>query len=408
MKRTSWSLPLLLTGVMSVHGFGAPASADCEVGSRPGSTVLYPFFEVDLDRPDGLTTLISINNSGTTERLVRMILWSDWALPILAFDIALPPKDVQTLNLRDVLAGRLPATQVSAGSGFNGCLEYPPNYPSQALTPNEVARLRAVFIGDDPAEPEIACLGSRHPPGRARGYVTADAVIQCSGVGVRGAATPMLWTPEDPSYFTTHLIVDNVLWGDLLLVDPGGNSAQGVEAVSLRGDLSSRRNLASFYGRYVNYDGRDTRSPLPSRWMTRFLNGGAFDGGTDLLIFRDPRTTAGAPNCLVPPDWYPLPALNLTVRAESGAVDMAAGSSSSFPLATQRVRVADLRNSASPAGPTQPFGQIELDLRLPGVPPNQATPRAPGGWVIPVLTASQRFSVGLNASPRDNGCETIP
>src|SRR5262245_14117800 len=133
MRRTGWHLGLALAGAMTAQGWSAPALADCEVGTRPGSTVLYPFFEVDLDRPDGLTTLISINNSGTAERLVRIVVWSDWALPILAFDIALPPKDVQTLNLRDVLAGRLPATQVSTNSGFLGCIDLQPNYPSPAL-----------------------------------------------------------------------------------------------------------------------------------------------------------------------------------------------------------------------------------------------------------------------------------
>lgn len=375
------------------------ATAECEAGKRPGSTVLYPYFEVDLTRPDGLTTLISLNNAGGTERLVRMVLWTDWALPILAFDVVLPPKDVLTLNLRDLFQGSLPSTVLSPQHGFIACTDQPPSYPTPALSSAELERFRAALTGQGGAHP---CLGSPRTDGRARGYITADAVRQCSGVTLRDGLTPLPDTPEVAGYFSTHMVIDNVLWGDLLLVDPGGNSAQGVEAVALLGDYSSRAQRASFYGHFVGWDGRDNRSPLPTRWMARFLNGAAFDGGTDLLVFREARGPSILVNCTQAPDWYPLVAANLIVRGENGAVDVAAGTSVSLPLATQRVRVADLRSSAGPLGPVQPFGQVELDLRTPG------GTASPGSWVIPVLTASERFSVGFKASPRDSACGGTP
>ena len=66
------------------------------------------------------------------------------------------------------------------------------------------------------------------------------------------------------------------------------------QAVALVGDDAGfvGPNVLTFYGRFHAWDGRDKRSPLPMVWTSRFLNGGPFSGGTDLLIYRDTRSAA--------------------------------------------------------------------------------------------------------------------
>src|SRR5215210_6632831 len=96
----------------------APASAalagvlsgNCRVADQPAATLLYPYFEADFEHADGATTLISINNASSRPTVARVVLWTDWGAPTLAFDVYLTGYDVQSLNLRDLLLGRLPGT----------------------------------------------------------------------------------------------------------------------------------------------------------------------------------------------------------------------------------------------------------------------------------------------------------
>src|SRR3954470_13437399 len=91
----------------------APRSAvakTCTLDVVPAATLLLPYFEVDLKSPAGPTTLMSINNAGDRAALAHVVLWTDLGVPTLAFDLYLTGYDVQTLNLRDVFAGRLPGT----------------------------------------------------------------------------------------------------------------------------------------------------------------------------------------------------------------------------------------------------------------------------------------------------------
>src|SRR5688500_5655617 len=75
-------------------------SGNCRTAEQPAATLLYPYFEVDLQRNDGATTLISINNSSSSPVVARVVMWTDWGAPTLAFDVYLTGYDVQSLNLR--------------------------------------------------------------------------------------------------------------------------------------------------------------------------------------------------------------------------------------------------------------------------------------------------------------------
>ena len=107
MRKTSvLALALLLLAGASV--------ARAEIGTIdnvPAATLLLPYFEVDLDNADGVTTLFSINNSSATAILAHVTLWTDLSVPTLDFNVYLTGFDVQTFNLRDLFTtGTVPRT----------------------------------------------------------------------------------------------------------------------------------------------------------------------------------------------------------------------------------------------------------------------------------------------------------
>src|SRR5262245_32927753 len=102
--------------VLAVVGWAVPGQAKIgAVDQVPGASLLLPYFEVDLDNANGVTTLLSINNASSTAILTHVVIWSDLSVPTLAFDIYLTGYDVQTINLRDIFVnGVLPRTASAA------------------------------------------------------------------------------------------------------------------------------------------------------------------------------------------------------------------------------------------------------------------------------------------------------
>ena len=98
--------------VFAMLGWAAPARAVIgTIDDVPAATLLLPYFEVDLDDPNGITTLFSINNASATAVLAHVVVWSDLSVPVLDFNVYLTGYDVQTINLRDILVnGILPRT----------------------------------------------------------------------------------------------------------------------------------------------------------------------------------------------------------------------------------------------------------------------------------------------------------
>ena len=103
--------------------------------------MLLPYFEVDLAHPSGATTLFSISNVGPAMQLVNVTLWTDLGVPTVAFPIYLTGFDIETFNLRDVFAGRIPA---SASVGQDPADTISPQGPwSQDLEPPGLHRSSA-------------------------------------------------------------------------------------------------------------------------------------------------------------------------------------------------------------------------------------------------------------------------
>lgn len=373
------------------------AAQDCLTGGR-GSTLLFPYFEVDLNNPSGPSTLISLTQElNSSERnIVRVVLWTDWGIPTLAFDIYLEGFDVQTLNVRSLLNGVLPVTGVGVDlSAIQGCAvasNTPVAHNANTFDADEIERLQESHLGEQPYLE--GCRGNDYGDGIARGYITVDVVDQCSGPEIDNFDV----TPTEAGYFDNVALHKNVLHGDWFIITPGEDSAQGYEAVAIWSDPDrfTGPDEYTFYGRYVGWDGSDHRVPLANVWASRYFQGGGFDGGTDMIVWRDTKAqTFGAYNCAAGPPWLPLVEDYVTGRDEETNLTLALSDTSFFGLATQKVPVSDL-------GPTSAFGRLQTSL-------NQTTfNNKSQGWVGFLGTALGRYSVGLEATPVFTTCGEDP
>src|SRR3982750_4212346 len=82
----------------------------CTIDEVPAATLLLPYFEVDLAKPNGINTLLSINNASATAVLAHVVVWTDLSVPVLDFNVYLTGYDVQTISLRDLIMGWTPQT----------------------------------------------------------------------------------------------------------------------------------------------------------------------------------------------------------------------------------------------------------------------------------------------------------
>jgi hypothetical protein len=366
----------------------------CQIGPGLGSTLLVPFFEVDLTDTNGPTTLISVNNGYASPTLTRLVMWTDWGIPTLAFDIYLEGFDVQTISVRNLFDGQIPATGIGVDlSGFPFCVSLPPSHANPALTPGEIQQLVTAHTGVA-GHIDGLCYGAAYGDQVARGFITVDVVDECSGL----EGFDPLYTPANTTYpyFAEGggpsgiAIVENRLWGDVVYVDFTNNFAQGSEAVSIWADDAEfpGTGVYTFYGRHSGWDGRDERVPLPWRWDQRFLNGGVFAGGADLIVFHSPDHFSASPTaCGSAPAWWPQ-ATNVASLDEE-ASNLTSYPDNLFGLVTQRVPISSL-------APPYDFGWVQIDS-LQGQM-----------WVQPSLSAMGRLSAGFNGFPVGFRCEESP
>lgn len=388
-----WQLSVSLTGeACSVAGpFTVLSAGQRGAGDRTAASLLFPYFQVDLDSAEGLTTLLAIGNSSAEEALVHAVLWTDRGIPTLAFDLHLPGDAVQTLNLRDVFRnGQLPVT--GAGASFPECAS-PIALP--ALGPARRTALRAQHTGQ--AHPEDGlCYGStRRPPQIATGFVTVDLVNRCS----EGLTYP---TSLDGEYFAPDgdglAASRNVLFGDYFYVDAPGDHAQGMEAVPIVADGELRDGFGDTFYNAGQILGEDRRA-LPGRYRTRFLSGGAFDGNTSLVVWRwdsflwesakfGPATCGGGE-----PPSDSCEFLNFDLYDEAGNALETHSAGTAVVTGIYEIGGDDFPASA-------PFGSIQVENLEVGACnqiPTGPVPRSAS--VTPILEADGRYSVGLRATP---------
>lgn len=373
----------ILAAAVAAQAFAGLPPGNCSSGAVPAATLLVPYFEVDFASAADQTTLFAVTNVGTEATLAHVVIWTDWGVPTLNFDLYLAANDVQSINLRDVFNGILPQT---GGGAFTGCTN-PLTLP--ALDAVALAALRKQHTGqpDDLGH----CAGSGRAGDQvATGFVTIDVAQQCSN---------SITYPGHAGYFVsggTGVAGNaNVLVGDFFLVDTAENYAQGNEAVGLVADEARFGDLTTtFYGAWVAHSGDDARAPLGTRYRSRYLNGGAFSGGTDFIVWAEPDvTTPQAVTCGERPTF-----VNGCQFLRTTAYDEAANGetpvfhfvvteiASRLSAGTDEVPVGapfgfvDLENAIQQGCLSEPFGEIPLQL-----------------WVMPLSSASGRFSVGFNA-----------
>jgi len=288
----------------------------CDVIVAPAATLLLPYFEVDLGNPGGQTTLFTITNVSRYSQIAHVTLWTDFALPVLDFNIFLTGYDVQSINLLDVLNNGTVASPNGTGPtttksplgtlGSVPSLTAPANGGPGYTNPNFKAAincdslpgtipqsLMAAVRTELTAGRAPACLGVGGTHAHAIGYVTIDLV---------GACTSRL--PNDPLYYTTDLLFDNVLIGDYQHLGPhpadstsgsfdaGANPMVHLRAVPEGGAAGSNVPTElpfTFYDRYTPPINRaaDRRQPLPATFAARYIQGGPSAFATNFTIWRE-------------------------------------------------------------------------------------------------------------------------
>ncbi len=448
--------------LVSLLALGGQAVAEiCTIDDVPAATLLLPYFEVDLNSPNGVTTLFSVNNASAAPAIAHVTVWTDLSVPVLDFDVYLTGYDVQTMNMRDIVNGILPQTQTEPGEpggstpadpfSPNGDptgtvlgdpldppLPWPPAPAAPILSPSAFGPCAGVYgplssaFVNGHLKPALTghasslanCVGVDYGDNIARGYVTVDSVSICN----------LDFPTRGVPYFTDVVDFRNILWGDYFYVEPGENFAQGETLVHIEActpgngydgyvgngaghcPFTGQASPFTFYSRYVTASpGVDEREGLASQFAVRYITGGLFDGGTDYIVWRDSRSTdivGGA--CPAENDfaWYPLNQ-DLVVAfdeeenseelcfLESDVSPPTGGQQTCFPIETGRynVEVSAVPGSQS-LDPSFDFGWMFLDLDLTSAPSGESQ-----AWVTAVMSAEGRYSVGFDAVQLDSVCE---
>jgi hypothetical protein len=403
---------------LALFALGGQAFAVLDtIEPTPAATLLIPYFELDLNDPNGRTTLFSVNNASAAPVLAHVTFWTDQSVPSLDFDIYLTGYDVQTLNVRDILVnGNLPRTGPAIsnlGTFSDPDINYPgcnntstagegPNYLNPALSAGFRSHLAAWHTGTQ--SPITGnCAGAKTGDNVARGYITIDVSNACS-----------LLFPSDVGYFgplgSGIASNANVLWGDYFLVNASENFAEGNTAVHIEAEQTAYYGPGdyTFYGRYLAWGATDGREGLGTTFAARYATGGAFDG-TDYTIWRDSTSASVAGySCALqgPTAWYPLELTQGVVFDEQENIFQPTGCPSGDPTCTpdgffipneaQRLAVGSA-GIPLPAG--FEFGWIYMNLSDASIAGSLGYSQ---NWVSWSMSAEGRFAIGLDAIQLDN------
>ncbi len=333
---------------LALLGAGVAGATYCALDDVPAATLLFPFVAFEYENPiSGTTTLMHINNVGPDAQIVRLTLWSDVGVPVLAFTVVLSGYDAMSLNIRDVLFfGELPDSGtsgpliVSGGVAEAGpvdgtpdlvdpqgtntlqsrCRSTWPSYPDYNTIPQAfLEQIRAILqYSQIVGRAHDDCDGANPYQlddwfeGRTTAdptwmYLTADVVWTCCQLlpGVDDATYWRDGPTENPTFdpYGAQRLAANVLRGEMFLVNNTVRYSEGLAAVHLEADPSygdgtsaaAVRNPASgqrqtFYHRHAAPHGlSDLREPLPTAWALRYRDDGA-DLFTRIRLWKAPTT----------------------------------------------------------------------------------------------------------------------
>ena len=377
-----------------------------DTNDSPSATLLMPFFQVDLGNSNGWTTVMSINNASATAVLAHVTVWSDMAVPVLAFNVYLTGYDVQAIDMRTIMSASLPQTasagqdpsdtrspkgQFSQDINFASCNGQLPYAPLPAgyvphIQNSLTGQYSAFFNG---------CSGKAYGDNIARGYVTVDTVNNCT-TRIAG----------DVGYFgaggTGDATNQNVLWGDFYYINATNNLARGNSLIHVHADATSPDTSVAgdytFYGSRIGWNANDNRQPLATSYVTRYLNNVLFfPNGTELLVWRDPKTKQSAFTCGTNPAWYPLGQEGILAFDE--AEHSTTVNTIPFPLATQTVAIG---NATLPLPNTRGWLYLDLNTTATGQASGLNDTAAAQALVTTAFNNSGRYSVGYRTIQLDS------
>jgi hypothetical protein len=341
-----------LTGLIVMAVFLQGSHALAVIGASdvvPAATLLFPYFEVDLDNPNGVDTLIGIQNGSATAVLAHVTLWTDLGVPTVGFDIYLTGYDTQTVSMHDLFVSGIAPRTASAGQDWSdtispkGPFSQDINFASCSQTfPYAVPALNGQPLVDlQRAHQGLSsgtwlggqCGGYDHGDRAARGYMTVDTVNRCT------------WDlAGEPGYFgaggSGWATNQNTLLGDFTIVNRQEGWTESHPAVHVEASatdpLVTTSGQTTFYGALVSWTAVDNREPLPTAWATTYLGGRG-----EMLVWRDPgkRTAAGA--CPAWSSQYPLGQNEIMAFDAESNGTLVPLWTPPFPLAAQRVFVGD-------------------------------------------------------------------
>jgi hypothetical protein len=428
----------------------------------PASTLLLPYFEVDLSNPTGMNTIFSVNNMGGTllinngvtnqgaiATLAHVVIWSDLGVPVFNFNVYLTGYDVARVDMRSLLNGVLPQS-ASAGQdptdqlspkgihsqdiNFASCTK-PLNYippvnsypvlPPGLMTANQIDNLQKSLTGSASTNVGGMCAGLNHNDNIARGYVTIDTVNNCTAR-----------FPGDVGYLAASGSGDTTdqvqFTGEVFYVDQLHAIARGDNLVHIHSDptdpLTSTSGNYTFYARYDNFTAVDHRQALPTNFGAHFVNGNFTGapiftssspawgmppasppaGSTSLIVWRDTKIAQQYFTCGNNPSWYPMAQETLVAFDEQEHIQLVPNTqgppfnfAAGFPAATQVVLVG---GSSLPVSFTAGWLYLGLNATVTGVTKPTSDPAAAQAWVqIIEQNGSQIFNLIHRAQQLDSG-----
>jgi len=418
----------------------------CDISTAPAATLLLPYFEVDFrsTQTTARTTLFTITNVSAFPQIAHVVVWTDWSVAALDFNLFLTGFDVQSINLYDLFSRGV----IAPPSGTTSNTTIPTGNPADAtpqssnpniasltncnalpgpLPPSIVADLQSVFTAGTSTgsicSSTTTRIGGTHI--NAVGYITLDVVANCNTSLVS----------NDFAYFTNNILFDNVLIGDYQDINPnpttgnfaGGNPMVHIRATPEGGLVGSNpgSNLPyTFYDRYTaGLANRhfDRRQPLPALFAARYIQGGTGGFNTNYKIWREGILAL----CPTAAGFVPTTnsAINVTEIVRFDEHENASISSGGIIFSPTPASFGLPETSSQPlSGATFPAiptaagdlaGWTYLNLnsgtqtRTAPVPAGVTagvTPRASQNWVIINMTAEGRFSVDFDAAWLGNGC----
>lgn len=411
--------------------------SSCDIAVTPAATLLLPYFEVDFNAPPARarTTLFTVVNTSSLPQIARATIWTDWAYPVLTFDLFLTGYDVASINLYDILAsGRLLAAGTSTAGRLSAHNNANPNHAPTAvydcndrpdrLSPELLSDVRSLLTtGRSKTGLGVSCqkpsgnerqVGSNHGP-HAIGYMTIDVVATCSNN-----------TPANGRHFTSELLFDNVLTGDWMSVSQAEihNYATASPLVHIRafpeggpaGTMVPPQLPYTFYGRLLSdrvpsQRGFDRRQPLPSAFAARFIQGDYNNFQTDLVIWREAYTGAVA-ECT---DYLRNDTLEIAEIVRFDEHENATAGESPIvvlppPGKPGVAATSSLRSWSSTFPPlVSPHGDTAGWLYLNLLRANRNGEEAHGAgqhqaWVTVTMFSEERYAVTFDAAALQNGC----